>query len=155
MNVQRGIIGGNVGSGDSMVEVNTEFLEEYVCKPLGSLHSGTLNVIVGKSSVGKSTLEEMVKKMAGKNSSEVLKEAMDVLKDIHDQHNPPKPEPDYYDYGPPTSCSCHTGNPPCSFCTDYTECINCGEITHNDDITETVAGFTCYDCIDEEKYKDV
>jgi len=38
-----------------------------------------------------------------------------------------------YDDGRPTGCSCHTGNPPCSYCTDTNYCEDCEEKTWNDE----------------------
>ena len=29
-------------------------------------------------------------------------------------------------------CSCHV-NPPCSYCVEKEECLNCGELVHPDD----------------------
>ena len=30
------------------------------------------------------------------------------------------------------SCACHVGMPPCSYCTDHSECERCGSVTCSD-----------------------
>lgn len=45
------------------------------------------------------------------------------------------------------SCSCPTGNPPCSFCTDTYPCEACGHRNYSDDATEhRKHGWICEEC---------
>lgn len=52
------------------------------------------------------------------------------------------------------SCTCHTGNPPCSYCTDGGECDACCERVSNaeDELTECkwCERLLCEDCIDSD-----
>jgi len=48
-------------------------------------------------------------------------------------------------------CSCHTGNPPCSFCTDTFICDCCGNRDDVHDDMETDLGFVCLNCQEENK----
>ena len=43
-------------------------------------------------------------------------------------------------------CTCHTGRPPCSFCTDHCVCEKCGRVVRNDEVDENLI---CEDCWDE------
>lgn len=90
-------------------------------------------------------LHKQIRRIAGlpeeKTKSEVLQGAVeDLLKVLKP---PAKPEEfDLLDGG----CSCHTGNPPCSYCVDTTECSVCNTRVYADDCTEREGEMICNDC---------
>ena len=49
------------------------------------------------------------------------------------------------------SCTCHTGHPPCYYCTYYSYCEECGDETHNDDLLELNGNYLCENCYELKK----